>query len=109
MDTQNIPQDIMDCVTIGSGYGFGSILRSCADDSLPCLLLPTCSVVYIEAKKLTWSGGEQRLLFLHKARRGRAYVSDQRDGLLYVKRVTFEDLVQRDAGQVFSTSKTEKD
>jgi hypothetical protein len=45
-------------------------------------------------------GGEQRLLFLHKARKGRAYVSDQRDGLLYVKRVTYEQLVYREKGQV---------
>jgi hypothetical protein len=43
-------------------------------------------------------GGEQRLLFLHKARRGRAYVSDQRDGLLYIKRVTYDQLVARPPG-----------
>ncbi len=40
------------------------------------------------------------MLFLHKARKGRAYVSDQRDGLLYVKRVTYEQLVYREKGQV---------
>jgi hypothetical protein len=49
-------------------------------------------------------GGEQRLLFLHKARKGRAYVSDQRDGLLYVKRVTYEQLVYREKGQVSDLS-----
>ncbi len=49
-------------------------------------------------------GGEQRLLFLHKARKGRAYVSDQRDGLLYVKRVTYEQLVYKEKGQVSDLS-----
>ncbi len=54
-------------------------------------------------------GGEQRLLFLHKARKGRAYVSDQRDGLLYVKRVTYEQLVYREKGQVGDKGVTQRD
>ncbi len=48
------------------------------------------------------------MLFLHKARKGRAYVSDQRDGLLYVKRVTYEQLVYREKGQVRDLSTLKK-